>query len=317
MFTKNRFPLLREVEIMSYMKTVKLKAKTKDYLWGGHKLFDYGKEGNDIIAESWELSFFEGMESLIDSGEDRGKKLCEVVGPRELGENARKYRTFPMLVKLIDSNQDLSIQVHPDDAYAREHENSYGKNEMWYVVDAGEGAKLYIGFNKDISKEELVERINNNTLLEVMNQIPVKPRDAYYIPAGTIHAIGKGCLILEIQQSSNITYRVYDYGRRDKNGNLRELHIEKALDVLNLNKMEPKNLKGRSAIYEPFYAMEDENFKSITAQKDSFVAMTFISGSGKVNDIPFNKGDTFFIPACEKANIEGKFRVVLYSLYYH
>ena len=187
------------------MKTVKLKAKTKDYLWGGHKLFDYGKEGNDIIAESWELSYFEGMESIIDSGEDKGKKLCDVVTKKELGTNIEKYPFFPMLVKLIDSAQNLSIQVHPDDDYARKYENSYGKNEMWYVVGAEKDAKLYIGFNKDVSKDELVNRIENNTLLDVMNHILVKPGDAYYIPAGTIHAIGKGCFILEIQQNSNLT----------------------------------------------------------------------------------------------------------------
>lgn len=297
------------------MKTVKLKAKTKDYLWGGHKLFDYGKEGNDIIAESWELSYFEGMESIIDSGEDKGKKLCDVVTKKELGTNIEKYPFFPMLVKLIDSAQNLSIQVHPDDDYARKYENSYGKNEMWYVVGAEKDAKLYIGFNKDVSKDELVNRIENNTLLDVMNHILVKPGDAYYIPAGTIHAIGKGCFILEIQQNSNLTYRVYDYGRRDKNGNLRELHIKKALDVLNLRKMEPFNMRALSEIKNsPFFAKEVENIKEIKATKESFKAMTILSGKGHVDDIPFNKGDTFFVPAGEKANIEGKFKAYLYSI---
>lgn len=297
------------------MKTVKLKAKTKDYLWGGHKLFDYGKEGNDIIAESWELSYFEGMESIIDSGEDKGKKLCDVLTEKELGTNIEKYPFFPMLVKLIDSAQNLSIQVHPDDDYARKYENSYGKNEMWYVVGAEKDAKLYIGFNKDVSKDELVNRIENNTLLDVMNHILIKPGDAYYIPAGTIHAIGKGCFILEIQQNSNLTYRVYDYGRRDKNGNLRELHIKKALDVLNLRKMEPFNMRGLPAIKNrPFFAREVENIKGIEATKESFTAMTILSGNGYVDDIPFSKGDTFFVPAGEKADIKGKFKAYIYSI---
>ena len=297
------------------MKTVKLKAKTKDYLWGGHKLFDYGKEGNDIIAESWELSFFEGMESLIDSGSDKGKKLSEVVTEKELGSNIKKYQFFPMLAKLIDSNQDLSIQVHPNDEYARKYENSYGKNEMWYVVDSDEGAMFYIGFNKDVSKEEIEKRIENNTLVDVMNHILVHPGDAYYIPAGTIHAIGKGCLIFEIQQNSNITYRVYDYGRRDKNGNLRELHVKKALDVLNLKKMEPYNMRNESEIRnKPFFAKEEENLISVKATKESFKAMTVLSGEGFVDDIPFKKGDTFFIPAGEEAIIKGNIRVYLYSI---
>ena len=297
------------------MKTVKLKAKTKDYLWGGHKLFDYGKEGNDIIAESWELSFFEGMESLIDSGSDKGKKLSEVVTEKELGSNIKKYQFFPMLAKLIDSNQDLSIQVHPNDEYARKYENSYGKNEMWYVVDSDEGAMFYIGFNKDVSKEEIEKRIENNTLVDVMNHILVHPGDAYYIPAGTIHAIGKGCLIFEIQQNSNITYRVYDYGRRDKNGNLRELHVKKALDVLNLKKMEPYNMRNESEIRnKPFFAKEEENLISVKATKESFKAMTVLSGEGFVDDIPFKKGDTFFNPAGEEAIIKGNIRVYLYSI---
>ena len=297
------------------MKTVKLKAKTKDYLWGGHKLFDYGKDGNDIIAESWELSFFEGMESLIDSGSDKGKKLSEVVTEKELGSNIKKYQFFPMLAKLIDSNQDLSIQVHPNDEYARKYENSYGKNEMWYVVDSDEGAMLYIGFNKDVSKEEIEKRIENNTLVDVMNHILVHPGDAYYIPAGTIHAIGKGCLIFEIQQNSNITYRVYDYGRRDKNGYLRELHVKKALDVLNLKKMEPYNMRNEPEIRnKPFFAKEEENLKSIKATKESFKAITVLSGEGFVDDIPCKKGDTFFIPAGEEAIIKGNIRVYLYSI---
>ena len=297
------------------MKTVKLKAKTKDYLWGGHKLFDYGKEGNDIIAESWELSFFEGMESLIDSGSDKGKKLSEVVTEKELGSNIKKYQFFPMLAKLIDSNQDLSIQVHPDDEYARKYENSYGKNEMWYVVDSDGGAMLYIGFNKDVSKEEIEKRIKNNTLVDVMNHILVHPGDAYYIPAGTIHAIGKGCLIFEIQQNSNITYRVYDYGRRDKNGNLRELHVKKALDVLNLKKTEPYNMRNEPEIRnKPFFAKEEENLISVKATKESFKAMTVLSGEGFVGDIPCKKGDTFFIPAGEEAIIKGNIRVYLYSI---
>ena len=294
------------------METLKLKPVTKGYIWGGTRLFEYGKESNDpIIAETWELSFYPGSESIVDSGNNKGKLLPEVVSEKELGYNVKKHPFFPVLIKLIDANKDLSIQVHPSDEYALKYENSYGKTEMWYVVEAKENAKLHIGFNKDVSKQEIEERIKNNTLLEVMNHISVKPGDCFFIPSGTIHAIGEGCLVIEIQENSNLTYRVYDYGRVGNDGKPRELHIEKALKVLNLSKMEINNIQTHIlADYKYFKVTKEENVKEIVANDDSFVSFTVIEGSGQVDDMPFSKGDTFFIPAGNKARLSGNFKII-------
>ena len=294
------------------MQTVKLKPTTKGYIWGGTRLFGYGKTSNDpIIAETWELSFFPGSESIIDSGEDKGKLLKDVVSEKELGKNIVKHPFFPVLIKLIDANKDLSIQVHPSDEYALKYENSYGKTEMWYVVEASKNAKLHIGFNRNVTKEEIEERIKNNTLLEVMNHISVKPGDCFFIPSGTIHAIGEGCLVIEIQENSNLTYRVYDYGRVGNDGKPRELHIEKALKVLNLNKMEINNIQTPVlADYKYFKVTKEENVKELVTDENSFLSFTVIEGSGQVDDIAFNKGDTFFIPANSKARLSGNFKII-------
>ncbi|MBO6280807.1 MAG: class I mannose-6-phosphate isomerase [Bacilli bacterium] len=294
------------------MDTVKLKGITKDYIWGGKKLFDYGKSSSqDIIAESWELSFFDDNESMIDSGKYKGKTLKEVISDKELGKNVKKFPFFPVLIKLIDANKDLSIQVHPSDEYALKYENSFGKTEMWYVVEADENSYLHIGFNKDVSKEEVERRIKDNSLLEIMNHIKVKEGDCYFIPSGTLHAIGKGVLVCEIQENSNLTYRVYDYGRLDKNGNPRELHVEKALKVLNFNKLIPQNIQSSVlADCEYFKVCKYENATIIEADENSFVSFTIVEGSGFVNDLPYSKGDTFFVPANGKAVIKGKNKII-------
>ena len=163
----------------------------------------------------------------------------ESVTEQELGENVKVFPFFPVLIKLIDAKDNLSVQVHPSDEYALKYENSFGKTEMWYIVEAAQGAGIYLGFNRDVSKEEYETAIKENRLTELLNFYEVKAEECYFIPSGTIHAIGKGCLIYEIQQNSNLTYRVYDYGRKDKNGNERELHIDNALKVTNLNKLTP------------------------------------------------------------------------------
>ncbi len=214
------------------MEIVKLYPECKDYVWGGTKLKQkYGKITDKTpCAESWELSFHkDGLTKLSN-----GKTLAESVTEKDLGEKAKSFPFFPSLIKFIDAEQNLSVQVHPSDDYALEHENSFGKTEMWYVVEAEEGAGLYVGFNKDVTKEEFEQAIKENRLTELLNFFEVKAGDCYFIPSGTIHAIAKGCLICEIQQNSNLTYRVYDYGRKDKNGNERELHVDKALKVTSL-----------------------------------------------------------------------------------
>lgn len=220
------------------MSILKLKPSCKDYLWGGHRLAEeYGKEyEGDVLAETWELSCHPDGPSFISNGEHAGKTLQQYIdekGKEVLGTHCRRFRDFPILTKFIDAKDNLSIQVHPDNRYALKNEGQYGKTEMWYVMDAGKEAFLYYGFQKEVSKEEFSRRIQEDTLLEVLNAVPVQKGDVLFIESGTIHAIGKDILIAEIQQNSNVTYRVYDYGRVGKDGKKRDLHIEKALAVTN------------------------------------------------------------------------------------
>ena len=198
------------------MEISKLYPEYKDYLWGGEKLkTKYGKQTDKTpCAESWELSFHkDGLTRLSN-----GKTLAETATETDLGTNCKKFPFFPVLIKFIDAKQDLSVQVHPSDEYALKHENSFGKTEMWYIVEAEKGAGIYLGFNRDVTQEEYETAIKENRLTELLNFYDVKAGECYFIPSGTIHAIGKGCLICEIQQNSNLTYRVYDYGRKDKDG---------------------------------------------------------------------------------------------------
>jgi len=215
---------------------LKLKPSCKDYLWGGHRLVEeYGKEyEGEILAETWELSCHPDGPTVIVNGPSAGKTLQQYIeenGKEVLGKNCRRFRDFPILTKFIDARENLSIQVHPDNRYALKNEGQYGKTEMWYVMDAGEDAFLYYGFQKEIGKEEFAKWIQEDTLLEVLHAVPVQKGDVLFIESGTIHAIGKDILIAEIQQNSNVTYRVYDYGRVGKDGKKRDLHIEKALAV--------------------------------------------------------------------------------------
>ena len=204
-----------------------LKPVVKDYLWGGTRLkTEFGFETDkEISAEGWMLSCHKDGTNTVKNGAYAGKPLDEVL--RLWGYEEK----FPILIKLIDAKDRLSVQVHPDNKYALENEGEYGKTEMWYVVDCEEGAQLIYGFNKKISRSEFEERIKNNTLDEVMNYVPVKKGDVFFIKAGTLHAIGKGILIAEIQQNSNTTYRVSDYGRLGADGKPRELHVKNAVDV--------------------------------------------------------------------------------------
>ena len=217
------------------MSILKLAPACKDYLWGGTKLItDYGKRYDGArLAETWELSGHPDGPSVLTSGPDAGKTLAEYLAahPGALGEHGRKFAELPVLIKLIDAAKDLSIQVHPDDAYARAHEGQNGKTEMWYVLSAEPDAFLYCGFSRDISRDELKRRIADNTLPEVLRRVNVKAGDTVFIPAGTIHAICRGIVVAEVQQSSNVTYRVCDYGRLGPDGKPRALHIAQALDV--------------------------------------------------------------------------------------
>ena len=294
------------------MEIVKLKPAVKDYIWGGKRLFSLGKiSSSSIIAESWEISFHDDGQSTIDSGINKGKYLKDIVSKEDLGKKATNFVFFPILNKFIDANDNLSLQVHPSDEYALKYENSYGKTEMWYVIDTEEDSFLYIGFNKKVSDEEVREKIASNSLMEIMNKVPVKKGDCYFIPSGTIHAIGKGCLIYEIQENSNLTYRIYDYGRKDKNGNTRELHIDKALKVLNKDKFIPKNIKDSCLAQNKYFTVNKlVNPKYIESPIDSFMVCTVIDGKGLLDDLIANKGDTFFIPAGKKITVKNNLTII-------
>ena len=285
------------------MEIVKLVPECKDNIWGGVKLKEkYGKQTDkSLVAETWELSFHKDGPTRLENG----KTLQETATDADLGENCKGFPFFPMLVKLIDAKQDLSVQVHPSDTYALKNENSFGKTEMWYIVEADEGAGIYLGFKENVTQAQYEQAIANNTLTELLNFFEVKAGDCYFIPSGTIHAIATGCLICEIQQNSNLTYRVYDYGRRDKNGNLRELHVEKALKVTDLNKYEyaPLNLQtaqgellGLSRYFTTTF-VKVAGEKAVTADKNSFKCITCVKGSGTVGDKAVSAGDSFFVPA--------------------
>ncbi|MBO5945467.1 MAG: class I mannose-6-phosphate isomerase [Clostridia bacterium] len=298
------------------MRIEKLRPAFKDYIWGGERLKEeYGKKCDlSPLAESWELSVHPDGEAKTSDGMPLSLALTKA----DIGKNTAKHAQFPVLTKFIDAKADLSVQVHPSDEYARKYEKSLGKTEMWYVVDAEAGAGIYLGMKEDVSRDEFEKAISEKRLTELLNFFPVKSGDCFFIPAGTIHAIGKGCLIYEIQQSSNITYRVYDYGRVGKDGKERELHVEKAKAVATLTKFEPVKFDdGILGQCDYFTARKYciEGGTVLNANELSFHAVTVISGCGSVAGITFEKGDTFFIPAgYGKYEIKGKAEVIVTSV---
>ncbi len=293
---------------------VKLTPIYKDYLWGGQKLREqFGKQCEyDIIAESWELSAHPDGQSIVASGKYKGLLFGEYlkkIGKESLGWKYQSFRSFPLLIKLIDAKEDLSIQVHPNDEYALEHENEYGKSEMWYIVDCSDDACIYCGFKKDVTRKEVVECIENNTLLDLLNKIKVEKGKTYFIPAGTIHAIGRGNLICEVQQNSNSTYRVHDFKRRDKFGNLRKLDIEKALDVLDYRHYTGTDIS--ECKYFECRQIYCDNQTDLEITEESFAAIMILDGQGTLSyedyAVNFTKGDCIFIPKRNaKMKIRGK-----------
>ena len=279
------------------MKISRLYPECKDYLWGGEKLkTKYNKKTDRApCAESWELSFHEAGLSRIDGGD----ALSDIARAVDLGTRAMRFSHFPMLIKLIDAASDLSVQVHPSDEYAMEHEASYGKSEAWYIVEAEAGAGIYLGFKRSVTREEYAEAIADGSLTELLNFYEVKAGECYFIPAGTVHAIGRGCLIYEIQQNSNLTYRVYDYGRRDKDGRERELHIEKALSVTDLGKYERADYKSSKAQCKYFRSerLSVKGERRLLADAGSFMCVTCIFGFGEIDGEKIKTGDSFFVPA--------------------
>lgn len=342
--------------LVSIPDIMRLEPAFKDNLWGGTKLRTvFGKKCDyDVIGESWELSAHPDGQSVIASGIFTGMYFGEFIekyGHDVVGWKSSSLDRFPVLIKFIDAKKDLSIQIHPDDDYALEIENEFGKNEMWYVVDCEPGAFLYCGLKKDSSKEEIRERIENNTITDILNKIEVHKGDCVMVKAGTIHAIGAGILICEIQQNSNCTYRMYDYDRKDKFGNKRELHIDKAIDVVDVKKYKPfisdnkdvpegaevlvsckyfecyKYVLGSDAAEADHASdIEDncyntENVRNtgkvnISVDAMSFRSVIVIDGSGKIavgnNTMDYKAGDSFFVTAGEKViNLEGTGTVIV------
>ncbi len=291
---------------------VKLKAPTKNYIWGGDKLKEkWHKQSDKKIAESWELSFCKGDESVVAEGKFAGKKLSDVTTRKDWGKNCNCFDVFPTLVKLIDAKQNLSVQVHPDDEYALKNEGQLGKTEMWYILDADDGAGLYLGLNKTMTAEEFLQAVKDKTVCNFLNFVPVKAGDTYFVQSGTFHAIGAGVTLLEVQQNSTLTYRVYDFDRVGKDGKPRPLHLDKAMKVGNLNKYIPPDARRGEFLggCKYFSAYRYSGEKSL-CMPDSYLAVTAIDGDVQVDKLLLQQGETAFVSAGEKICVSGGSYVV-------
>ena len=287
-------------------KVVKLLPVVKSYIWGGQYFQKFGKSDLDVVSELWELSI-NGEDTCIEAS--TRKPLSELVNKNDLGPNANKFPYFPLLIKLIDAKDNLSVQVHPSDDYALKYEKQFGKCEMWYVLDADEGSGLYVGLNDDYSKEEIEAKLKDSSIMECLNFFPVKTGDVFLIRPGTIHAIGKGVRIIEIQQNSKLTYRLYDYLRKDKNGNYRELHIDKALKVIDYHKYSPTKSENGLLADTEYFKVNKLDFDGevvLSADQGSFISFTLIDGEGQVDELSCKKFDTFFLPNGKKCVVKGK-----------
>ena len=303
------------------MEIYKFNNILKPVLWGGDKLVAFKglPACDEPIGESWELSAVPGHESVVKGGEEDGLTLSQLVqryGADLVGEDVyRRYGdSFPLLIKLIDAKRDLSIQVHPDDAMAQRRHGSFGKNEMWYILDADEGATIATGFKRPITPKEFDRHLAEGTILDVVNRDASHPGDVFYIPAGMIHAIGAGNLLAEVQQSSDITYRVWDYNRRDADGNLRELHTSQASEALDYNALdgqvappEPSLIGSTELLTTRYFSLThyivDKGLRIEIPQSHSFLALTCIQGESLIEaeGLPssaIKQGETVLIPAC-------------------
>ena len=294
------------------MTPIKVRPAFKDYIWGGEKLRTvYGKDTDlSPLAESWELSCHPDGPSIILNGEHTGKTLEAYIkeNPACLG-NGYDSNELPILIKLIDAQDNLSVQVHPNDEQAKVWENQNGKTEMWYVVQADEGAMMTCGMKQDTSKEDFEKAILDNTVGQLLNTVPSKAGDVFFVEAGTVHAIGKGNVIAEIQQNSNVTYRLYDYGRVGKDGKTRELHIEKGVKASNCNATEPRKIPTcsdgtrllGSCRYFATKEISVNGTYSLVADEKSYHALVVVAGSVKLESNGYSEmistGETVFIPA--------------------
>lgn len=307
-------------------KPFKLKPIGKDYLWGGNRLNDDYAKCIDLspLAETWECSTHHNGQSIVAvSGEPLGILLEQ--HPEYLGIHSLSLTNgrpeLPILIKFIDAKSDLSIQVHPDDEYAMKNESDLGKTEMWYVLDASTESRIVYGFGFDVNREMVRGSIKDGSIKNLLNYVPVHKNDVFYIEPGLVHAIGAGCLIAEIQESSNVTYRLYDYDRKDKEGKTRPLQIDKALDVINLKSSVKPRQSLRVLKYKKGYASEllarcryfnvervllntdlHREMPNYRTDNNSFHALLCTDGfgvlSGEEYTLSFNKGDCVFVPAC-------------------
>lgn len=301
------------------MSVLKLQPVLKDYIWGGFKLKTlFGRDnGGKKISESWEVSVHADGESMCG-----GKRLARIIQETP-GFIDCNNSPLPVLIKYIDAAQNLSVQVHPGDAYAQAHEGDNGKTEMWYILSAEEGAGIYCGFNRDIAPAEFLAKVKDGTVEECLNFIPVHAGDCFLIEAGTVHAIGAGCVICEIQQNSNVTYRVYDYNRLGTDGKPRPLHVEKALEVINFQRFQNHTGTGNYCKTEggtmrlltrcPYFVCRELLLEGEQAlcNENSFTAFNVLEGSGTVSGIPFAAGDSFIAPCGEKIDLQGKAKIII------
>ena len=318
------------------MYPMKIMSCYKDYLWGGNRLRTlFGKESSlPKLAESWELACHPDGQCIVVNGRYGGRTLNSVLlenGVKLLGDEYRGDGAFPILVKFIDAAQDLSIQVHPSDASARGTER--GKAEMWYVVECEPRAYIYYGFNRRMTKEEVITRAQDGSICDVLNRVPVHKGDVFYILPGTVHAIGKGIVVAEIQQNSNTTFRLYDYQRRGADGKLRPLHLERAAEVVCCEPSIPSEARSNNSIYlnglslsEMFscpyfsaYQVDVANCGEFHCGRRSFQHLLFVDGKGDLiwrgERYPFQSGDSYFLPAnIGTYQLKGHCRVLLSSL---
>ncbi len=302
------------------MYPLKFEPILKQMLWGGDKIisFKHLKDNSTGIGESWEISGVENSESIVANGVDKGLSLVEMVAKYRdelVGEAnyARFGNQFPLLIKFIDAKQDLSIQVHPSDELAQKRHNSWGKTEMWYVIETDKGAKLRSGFSESITPKEYKDRVYNNTITEVLQEYEIHPGDVFFLPAGRVHSIGAGSFIAEIQQTSNVTYRIYDFERKDANGNPRELHTELAREAIDFEALDDYRTKYDPISNEPvelvacpyfttsIYDMSEE-ISCDYSELDSFVIFICIEGGCTIvdnekNEITLQSGETVLFPA--------------------
>jgi mannose-6-phosphate isomerase len=306
----------------------KFEPLLKQTLWGGDKIipFKHLDSQMDHVGESWEISGVNGNETIVAEGPDKGKSLNELTSTMKsqlVGkENYERFgNEFPLLIKFIDARQDLSIQVHPTDEIAHRQGKERGKTEMWYALESAPGAQLYNGLKQQITPEQYKEMVENDTITNALARYEVQEGDVFFIPAGRIHAIGAGCMVAEIQQTSDVTYRIYDFKRKDKNGNYRELHTKEAAESIDYNVLpdyrtvyQPTKNEGVQVVSCPYFttAVYDltEPMTLDYSELDSFVILIAVKGDGKLicnsQETSFRMGDTVLFPATtDEVKVEG------------